>query len=44
VRNANTNRSDNRLHGAPGKACKEKQWDCDQSKKEAADESEKLTF
>jgi hypothetical protein len=32
------------LCGAPGKTCKERQWDCNQSKKKAADESEKLTF
>ena len=32
------------MRSAPGKTYKEKQWDCHQSKKEAADESEKLTF
>jgi hypothetical protein len=43
VRNGNSNRSGNQLCGAPGKTCKERQWDCNKSKKKA-DESEKLTF
>jgi hypothetical protein len=48
VRNGNTSRSGDeytrRLRSTPGKTCKESQWNCDQSEKETADESEKVTF